>query len=621
MLFRSDTTYNGSDVFVSKLDNNLSTLLSSTFIGGGSYYEEEAYALAIGLSGDVFVAGYTESSDYPTTEGAFDETYNGGGGDAFVSKFESNLSTLLSSTFIGGSEFDAAHTFAIDISGDVFVAGRTTSSDYPTTIGAYDTTLNGRGDAFVSKLDNNLSSLVLSTFIGGSSNESSSALAIDSSGNVFVAGTTDSTDYPTTEGAYDTTYNGGYWDIFVSKVDSNLSSLLSSTFIGGSDYDNASALAIDFLGNVFVAGNTESSDYPTTESAFDITHNGGRDLFVSKLDGDLSVAEIPNITVTPLSKDFGSVDTGASASRIFTISNIGTADLVIKAVYLTGTNPYQFSMQNDNCSGATIAPSGSCTFNAVFSPTKEGALSALIGIGSDDPDTPRLYIELTGTGIAVGIPDISASPASMDYGDVNTGSSVSQTFTISNIGTGYLVIKAAYLTGTNPYQFSIRNDTCSGQTIAPSGSCTFDAVFSPTREGALSASIGIGSDDPDTPRLDIELTGTGIAVGEPDISASPASMDFGDVNTGSSVSRTFTISNIGTGYLVIKAAYLTGANPYQFSIRNDTCSGQIIAPSGNCTFDAAFSPTKAGALSALIGIGSNDPDTPRLYMDLTGTGL
>ena len=184
------------------------------------------------------------------------------------------------------------------------------------------------------------------------------------------------------------------------------------------------------------------------------------------------------------------------------------------------------------------------------------------------------------------------------------------------------MINRAYLTGANPYQFSIENDTCSGMTIAPSGSCTLDAVFSPTKGGALSARIAIESNDPALPTLYLELTGTGIVVGEPDISASPASRDFGTLVIGRiSPSQTFTISNIGTGYLVINTAYLTGTNPYQFSIQNDTCSGKTIAPSGSCIIEARYEPTKTGTMYAEIGIGSDDPDTPTLYIDLTGTGV
>jgi hypothetical protein len=243
-------THNGNtDVFVSKLDSNLTTLLASTFIGGDSV--DSGYALALDASGNLYVSGFTGdgTTDYPTTPGAYDETHNGWR-DVFVSKLDSNLTTLLASTFIGGDGEDYGYwALALDASGNVYVAGNTQdgTTDYPTTPGAYDETHNGLDDVFVSKLDSNLTTLSASTFIGGDSVDYAWSLALDASGNVFVAGRTldGTTDYPTTPGAYDETYNGGFNDGFVSKLDSNLTTLSASTFIGGDSVDSANALALD----------------------------------------------------------------------------------------------------------------------------------------------------------------------------------------------------------------------------------------------------------------------------------------------------------------------------------------------------------------------------------------
>ena len=310
-----DTSHNGyQDVFVSKLNNSLSFLLASTFIGGsgGGLYVlgDWASALTLDSTGNIFISGFTSSYDYPTTEGAYERLYNGGYYDVFISKFNSSLSTLLASTFIGGSNSDGANALAIDTSGNVFVTGETYSSGFPTTLGTFDTSFNGSinySDVFVSKLDNDLTTLLASTFIGGQSGDSASSLAIDSSGNVFVTGETSSDDYPTSSGAYDASWNGGS-DVFISKFNSSLIILLSSTFIGGGDADYAHALKIDSSGNVFITGQTYSSNYPTTPGAYSTSHKGWFDVFISKLDEDLSVDPIPPCTysISPFSQSFPS---------------------------------------------------------------------------------------------------------------------------------------------------------------------------------------------------------------------------------------------------------------------------------------------------------------------------
>ncbi|MEK7812978.1 MAG: SBBP repeat-containing protein, partial [Candidatus Desantisbacteria bacterium] len=302
------------------LMGSLTSLLSSTFIGGS----DDDYALAICLdqSGNAFIAGRTGSPDYPTTQGAYDTSYNGSY-DAFVSKLNGSLGSLLSSTFIGGSNGDKAYGICLDQSGDVFVAGYTYSSNFPTTTNAYDTSHNGSCDAFVSKLDNSLTSLLSSTFIGGSSWDYANAICLDQSGNLFIAGYTDSSNYPTTIGAYDTSYNGGYYDVFVSKLDNSLTSLLSSTFIGGSDYDDALAISLGTSGDLFVAGYTSSPDYPTTIGAYDTSYSDNGDVFVSKLDNSLSGT--PGISLTKSGPS--EAQTHSTITYTLSYKNTGTTEL------------------------------------------------------------------------------------------------------------------------------------------------------------------------------------------------------------------------------------------------------------------------------------------------------
>ncbi|MEW6680591.1 MAG: SBBP repeat-containing protein, partial [bacterium] len=309
-----DTSFNGwgYDAFISKLSNDLGTLSASTFIGGGQY--DETKALSIDKDGNIFVTGYTGSSDFPTTPGAYDTSFNGEWPDAFVSKLNGSLTSLIASTFLGGSNCDCAYSLAIDNSGCPYVTGYTKSSNFPTTPGAYDTTHNGNYDAFISKLSNDLGTLSASTFIGGENNDVSQKLAIDSMGNLFIVGLTSSFNYPTTYGAYDTSYNGN-WDVFISKISNNLFSLLASTFLGGSngegsiDWGNAVDLVIDKDNTIVVAGMTSSSDYPTTPEVYDTTFNGGIDVFVSRLDDELSAPLPYQITLSPTSGPIGTIIT------------------------------------------------------------------------------------------------------------------------------------------------------------------------------------------------------------------------------------------------------------------------------------------------------------------------
>ena len=259
-------------------------------------------------------------------------------------------------------------------------------------------------------------------------------------------------------------------------------------------------------------------------------------------------------SVSPSSYNFGAVIVGSSSgAQTFTVSNTGTANLVIGTITLTGTDPTQFGKQNDNCSGQTVAPSGSCTVQAVFSPTSAGGLSASLSIPSN---APTVNVPLSGTGT---VPGSSVYPTSYNFGNILVGSSSgAQTFTVSNTGTANLVIGTITLTGTNPTQFGKQNDNCSGQTVAPSGSCTVQAVFSPTSTGGLNASLSIPSNAPGSPTL-VPLSGTGTAAGS---SVSPSSYNFGAIVVGSSSgAQTFTVSNTGTANLVIGTITLTGTDP------------------------------------------------------------
>lgn len=282
-----DTTSNHKDVFVTKLNAAGSDLVYSTFLGGlGSDFGR---GIAVDGTGSAYVAGKTNSSDFPTSPSAFDTTYNDGG-DAFVVKLSASGCSLVYSTFLGGGEDDGIWDIAVDGSRAAYVTGEAWSDDYPTTAGAFDTTFNGGNtDVFVTKLNAAGSDLVYSTFLGGSGGGyegRDAGIAVDGNGAAYITGWTGSDDYPTTGGAFDMTFDGSL-DAFVSKLNAVGSTLVYSTFLGGSDSDQGFAIAVDGSGEIYVTGRTESTDYPTTDGAFDVTYNGGSyDACVTKLNAD-----------------------------------------------------------------------------------------------------------------------------------------------------------------------------------------------------------------------------------------------------------------------------------------------------------------------------------------------
>jgi hypothetical protein len=271
-------TFDTTDAFVTKLNAAGSGLVYSTFLGGTDI--DDALAIAVDESGQAYVGGETGSTNFPTTAGAFDRTRDGAF-DAFVVKFNAAGSALVYSTFIGGTEVDFVEDIAVS-GGNAYVGGSTRSPNFPTTAGAFDTTQNGFAfDAFVLKLNPAGSALVYSTILGGSEAEFLDAIAIDVRGDAYVSGGTASTDFPTTVGAFDTTPDGS--DAFVTKLNATGSALLYSTVIGGSNGEGAAGLALDAADNAWVTGGTGSPDFPTTPDAFDRSHNGSGDVFVTAL--------------------------------------------------------------------------------------------------------------------------------------------------------------------------------------------------------------------------------------------------------------------------------------------------------------------------------------------------
>jgi hypothetical protein len=315
-------------------------LVYSGYIGGGS--EDKGRAIAVDSSGNAYVTGYTFSSTGFATAGAFDTTFNSGG-DAFITKVNASGTAVIYSTYLGGSASDYGEGIAVDAAGNAYVAGWTYSANFPTTAGAFDTTYNGSGDIFMTKLAPAGNALVYSTYIGGSNEDRAWTIAIDNAGNAYTAGDSAGGGFPVTVGIFsggardsvvcklnaagtvltyslmvggsgddqargiaidsqnaayvtgytnsadflvgigpDTTPNGGF-DAFLYKVNPAGTVLNFSGFIGGAGTDVGLEVAVDPGGNSYVTGHTQSGDFPTTLGAFDTSQNGDFDAFVTKV--------------------------------------------------------------------------------------------------------------------------------------------------------------------------------------------------------------------------------------------------------------------------------------------------------------------------------------------------
>jgi uncharacterized protein (TIGR03437 family) len=289
----------GTDAFVTKLDPSGSHVVFSTYLGGTG--NDKGSGIAVDVAGNVYVTGVAQSA-FPTTAGAFQKQLRGNF-DIFLTKLSPDGGTLLFSTYLGGGRDEGIERFfpkvALDGAGLPYVAGITESTDFPTTSGAFQRTLSRGRDAFVTKFKADGSDLVYSTYFGGDGSDDLYGLAVDSSGQAYLAGTTtsDHTTFPTTSAAYKSTY-GGPSNVFSAKLNAEGSGLVYSTFFGGSGTDGAYRLAIDSAGAAYVAGVTNSKDFPTTTGS-GFAGSTARTYFVAKIDPSGSALQFSNRFMDP----------------------------------------------------------------------------------------------------------------------------------------------------------------------------------------------------------------------------------------------------------------------------------------------------------------------------------
>jgi hypothetical protein len=351
----------GESTFVARLNSDGSKLAYSTLLGGtGSSNNnlpngsgDGATAIALDAEDNAYVTGFAGSTNFPTTPGAFQIVNNTAkdatpGYNPFVTKINPKGTELIYSTYIGGSgTYDSAHSLsyfdysnaiAVDAEGNATIAGTTGSANFPVTAGAYQPTNNeiasgGYNTGFVTKINPTGTALVYSTYLGGADgSENINGLALDKFANAYVTGGTYATTFPITKGAYQTQNNGSAnlaQVPFLTKLNPSGTALAYSTYFGGSDGDFANAVTLDSSGNVYLTGQTQSTDFPVTSGAFQSTNNTNSPdftAFVAKLTLP-TTASVPDATTTTVTSSASPQTSGQPVTITATVTGVGTTTL------------------------------------------------------------------------------------------------------------------------------------------------------------------------------------------------------------------------------------------------------------------------------------------------------
>jgi hypothetical protein len=474
--------------FVSKLNAAGSALVFSTFLGGNS--SDQPQGIAVDDNLNTYVTGFTSSTNFPTANPI--QGSNKGGNDAFLTKINAPGSALVYSTYLGGSGNDSATGIALDASGNVYLSGFTTSTDFP-TMNPLQAAYAGNTDAFVTKVNAAGSALVYSTYLGGSGAESlyyPSSIAVDPAGNAYVAGVTYSTDFPTVSPTQ--TANAGNGDAFVTKLNATGTALVYSSYLGGSGSEDNSgvgaSIGVDSTGNIYIYGETNSTDFPTV-NPLQSANAGGWDLFLTKI----SSAAILSATKLTFPKQV--VGTTSAAGSV-TLTNIGSSAMTINSV--SSSDPAEFSPAG--C-GGSLPTGANCEISVTFTPSATGTRTARISIGDSELNSPQT-IGVAGTGT-----DISLTPAHVSFPSEPVGTTSAPKYvTLKNVGSSPVTITGITLAGADPMDFSEKN-SC-GSTIAGGATCNIAIKFTPTATGPRTATLDVADNGGGSPQTVI-LTGTG----------------------------------------------------------------------------------------------------------------
>jgi hypothetical protein len=441
----------------------------STYLGGAK--DDRAYAVAVDAAGSAYVTGYTNSTNFPTTPGAFQAT-DPGIAPAYVVKLNAAGSALVYGTYLGGWNGETGDGIAVDAAGQAYVTGETFSPNFPTTPGAFDKTYHGGGDCYVAKLSADGSALVYGTYLGGFGNpDGGSGIAVDSAGDAYVTGVTESTDFPTTPGAFQPTYGGASSDGFITKLNAYGSALLYSTYLGGDGNDGTYSIRVDGAGNAYVTGSTTSTyNFPTTPGAFQTTFGGGlRDAFVVKL----------NPTGTGLV--YGTYLGGSEDDEAWSVALDGASNAYVTGVtssndFPTTPGAFQTTKVNFTAFVVKLNPAGSALVYGTY-------------LGPADTEGFAIGLDTAGNAYVTGDTTSTKFPTTAGAFDTTFNGGTYDVFFAELNATGTGLVYSTYLGGSNDeVGWGIAVDGANsayivGHTFSPNFPTTPDALKRRNRNG------------------------------------------------------------------------------------------------------------------------------------------
>jgi Beta-propeller repeat len=590
----------------------------STFLGGSG--GEAGNAIAVDASGDAYVCGSTSSSNFPVTTGVYlgSNPDNGTNGtSAFIAELNPTGTQLIFATYLGGSVSESCQGIGVDSSGNVYVTGTTRSLDFPTLANAILLQFppgNLGTTGFFSELNSTGTALTYSTFLGGNYRDNPAGVALDSSRNIYIAGSTASTNFPTTANAFLTSSNsnnnanGGAG--FLTKINLTMTPQLQySTYMGGSDSDGASAVAVDSVGNAYITGTAASADFPVTSNAFQAFNGGFDNAFVSRFDTSGQTSGFSSLIYS--SYLGGSTANGGAGNAIAVDSNfnayIGGGTAVADFPTTTGAFMTQQPVAayimgfvaKFNTSPSVLNPSQSLVYSTYLGGSNVSG-NYVFGIAVD----PLGDAYVAGSTYTNNYPTTLGAPQPFQDGVSNA------ILTVFNPAGSALLFSTYFGGNTNDVANAIALDSAATPNAYITG--TVHSANFPFTPGVFQTQLD-------------GLTDAFVAKMSPaaaqGVFATPTTLGFGNQGTGTtSTAQTVVLTNNTSTALSNIAITFAGSNPADFP-QSNTCPipPATLAAFTACNINVTFTPANSGAESATMNIADSDASSPQTVA-LTGTG-